>query len=45
LGKKTKVKFGTTIHLSKEILSYVHTDVWGPSKNASLRGKHSCLLR
>jgi len=34
------VKFGTVIHRTKRILNYVHTDVWGPSKNASLRGKH-----
>ena len=36
LGKKTKVKFDTAIHRTKGILDYVHTDVWGPSKNASL---------
>ena len=27
LGKKTKVKFGTTIHRTKRILDYVHTNV------------------
>ncbi|MBZ2164386.1 GAG-pre-integrase domain-containing protein, partial [Alteromonas stellipolaris] len=40
LGKKTKVKFGTAIKQTKRILDYIHTDVWGPSKNASLGGKH-----
>jgi len=40
LGKKTKVKSGTVIHHTKEILNYVHTDVWGPSKSASLGGKY-----
>ena len=40
LGKKTKVKFGAMIHRTKRILDYVQTDVWDPSKNASLGGKH-----
>ncbi|GMP36216.1 hypothetical protein CsSME_00008418 [Camellia sinensis var. sinensis] len=40
LGKQTRIKFGTAIHRTKGILAYVHTDVWGPSKNASLGGKH-----
>ena len=40
LGKQTRIKFGTAIHRTKGILDYVHTDVWGPSKNASLGGKH-----
>ena len=40
LGKKTKVKFGIAIHHTKGILDYMHTDAWGPSKNASLGGKH-----
>jgi len=40
LGKKTKVKFGTAIHHTKRIFDYMHTDIWGPSKNASLGGKH-----
>jgi len=34
------VKFGTAIHLTRGILDYVHIDVWGPSKNASLGGKY-----
>ena len=40
LGKKTKVKFGTAVHNTQGILDYVHTDVWGPTKTASLDGKH-----
>jgi len=40
LGKKIKVKFGTAINRTREILNYVRTDVWGPSKDASLGGKH-----
>ena len=40
LGKKTKVKFGTAIHQTRGILDYVHTDVWGPTKTASLGGRH-----
>ncbi|CAL8990667.1 unnamed protein product, partial [Prunus brigantina] len=40
LGKQTRVKFGTAIHHTKDILDYVHTDVWGPSKNASWGGSH-----
>ncbi|XP_057478220.1 uncharacterized mitochondrial protein AtMg00300-like [Actinidia eriantha] len=32
----TKVKFGTAIHRTDGILDYVHSNIWGPSKNASL---------
>ena len=38
IGKKTKVKFGTAIHCTEEILNYVRTDVWGPTKVASIGG-------
>ena len=38
LGKHTKVKFGTTIYRTEGILDYVHSDVWGPSKNVSFGG-------
>ena len=34
------VKFGTTIHNTKGILDYVHSDVWDASKTPSLGGKH-----
>ncbi|XP_020243484.1 uncharacterized protein LOC109821732 [Asparagus officinalis] len=40
LGKKTKVKFGTTIHRTRDILDYVHTNIWGPTNTASLGGRH-----
>jgi len=40
LIKKMKVKFDTTIHCIRGILDYVRKDVWGPSKNASLRRKY-----
>ncbi|CAL8167989.1 unnamed protein product [Prunus armeniaca] len=40
LGKQTRVKFGTAIHHTNDILDYVHTDVWGHSKNASWGGSH-----
>ncbi|KAK0580490.1 hypothetical protein LWI29_002570 [Acer saccharum] len=40
MSKQTRVKFGTAIHRTKATLDYVHTDVWGPSKNASLGGKY-----
>ena len=39
LVNKKDVKFGTTIHQTKGILDYVHTDVWSPTKNVSLGGK------
>jgi hypothetical protein len=38
LGKQTRVKFGTAVHNIKGILDYVHTNVWGPSKNESIGG-------
>ena len=40
LGKQTRVKFGTAIHNTEGILDYIHTDVWGPTKTASLGGRH-----
>ena len=40
LGKQKRVKFGTAIHYTEGILDYIHTDVWGPTKTASLEGKH-----
>jgi len=40
IKKKTKVKFSTTTHCTKEILDYVHTDIWGPNKTASIEGNH-----
>ena len=40
LGKQKRAKFGTAIHNTEGILDYIHTDVWGPTKTASLGGKH-----
>ena len=40
IGKKTKVKFDTTTQCTEGILDYIHTDVWGPTKTASIRGYH-----
>ncbi|KAH9704495.1 retrovirus-related pol polyprotein from transposon TNT 1-94-like protein [Citrus sinensis] len=40
VGKKTRVKFGTTNHDTHEILEYVHSDVWGPTKTASIGRSH-----
>ncbi|KAH9718032.1 Integrase catalytic domain-containing protein [Citrus sinensis] len=39
-GKKTRVKFGTVNHDTREILEYVHSDVWGPTKTTSIGGSH-----
>jgi len=36
LNKKTKVKFGTSTHRSKCLFDYIHINVWGPIKTASL---------
>ncbi|XP_028095863.1 uncharacterized protein LOC114295750 [Camellia sinensis] len=44
LSKQTRIKFGTAIHGTKGILDYVHTDVWGSFKNASLGGKYYFVL-
>ena len=40
LGKEKRVKFSITIHNTEGILDYIHTYVWGPTKTASLGGKH-----
>ncbi|XP_019057165.1 PREDICTED: uncharacterized protein LOC109116374, partial [Tarenaya hassleriana] len=38
LGKQSKVKFGTAIHNTEGILDYIHSDVWGPTRETSLGG-------
>ncbi|KAG8502473.1 hypothetical protein CXB51_000399 [Gossypium anomalum] len=43
LGKQTRVKFGLAIHNTKGILDYIHSDVWGPTKVASLGEKNKVL--
>nr|KYP35963.1 Retrovirus-related Pol polyprotein from transposon TNT 1-94 [Cajanus cajan] len=37
-GKQKKAKFPTGTHNTKEILDYVHYDIWGPAKTQSLGG-------
>ncbi|KAH9657504.1 hypothetical protein KPL70_023101 [Citrus sinensis] len=43
-GKKIRVKFGTTNHDTREILEYVHSDVCGPTKTASIGGSHYFII-
>ena len=40
IGKKIEVKFGTTCHDIREIIDYVYSDIWGPTKIASIDGSH-----
>ena len=40
VGKKTRVNFGMVNHDTREIFEYVHSDVWGPTKTASIDGNH-----
>jgi len=37
---KKKVKFDIATHCTERILDYVHTNVWGPTKTASIEGNH-----
>ena len=37
-GKAHRVSFASSQHSSRDILDYVHTDVWGPAKVASRGG-------
>ena len=34
------MKFNTAINYTEGIHDYIHTDVWGPTKTASIRGNH-----
>ena len=36
LGKKTKIKFNLSRHITKGVLEYVHSDLWGPTRTQSL---------
>ncbi|KAA0059169.1 retrotransposon protein, putative, Ty1-copia subclass [Cucumis melo var. makuwa] len=38
MDKSTGVKFGKGKHTTKGILDYVHSDLWGPTKEASMGG-------
>ncbi|GJV93371.1 retrotransposon protein, putative, ty1-copia subclass [Tanacetum coccineum] len=42
-GKHKRVKFNTSVHTTKGILDYVHSDLWGPSQEASLGGARYML--
>ena len=44
LGKQIHVKFGSIVHNTKETLDYVHNDVWGPIRSASLEGMHYFVI-
>ncbi|CAN1842964.1 Retrovirus-related Pol polyprotein from transposon TNT 1-94 [Linum perenne] len=35
-GKHKRVKFNTSVHTTEGILDYVHSDLWGPSREPSL---------
>jgi hypothetical protein len=37
-GKHKRVKFNISVHTTKQILEYVHGDLWGPSHKKSLGG-------
>ena len=37
-GKATRVKFSKLSYVTKEMLGYVHSDLWGPSQKESLGG-------
>lgn len=32
LGKSKRIKFSQAVHTTKENLSYIHDDLWGPSR-------------
>ena len=34
------MKFGISFHSTEGILDYVHSDAWGPTKSASMGGRH-----
>ena len=37
-GKASRLKFNKAVHITKGILNYVHSDLWGPSSYESLGG-------
>lgn len=38
LGKITKAKFGKGKHITKSVIEYLHSDLWGPSRTLSRGG-------
>ncbi|TYK10339.1 hypothetical protein E5676_scaffold367G00140 [Cucumis melo var. makuwa] len=45
MGKSTRVRFGKGKHTTKGILDYVHSDLWGPTKEARMGGRKVKYLR
>lgn len=43
VGKAKRQSFAKAQHSTKEILQYVHSDLWGPASNASLSGSRYFL--
>uniref|UniRef100_A0A803Q6S7 CCHC-type domain-containing protein n=1 Tax=Cannabis sativa TaxID=3483 RepID=A0A803Q6S7_CANSA len=43
MGKATKAKFGVGKHKTRNIVDYLHSDLWGPSRTQS-RGGARCML-
>ncbi|CAM8916933.1 unnamed protein product [Rhodiola kirilowii] len=39
LGKSSRVKFNKAIHRTTDILDYIHSDLWGPTRTESHSGK------
>jgi len=44
MGKSKRVKFGVGEHTSISILDYIHSDLWGPSKNPTKGGGKYFIL-
>ena len=43
-GKHKKVSFKPTIHNTKRILDYIHSDLWGPSRKTLFGGCNYLLM-
>ncbi|KAH9763592.1 Integrase catalytic domain-containing protein [Citrus sinensis] len=44
LGKATRNSFGKSVHSTKGILEYIHSDLWGPAQTISLGGYFLSLI-
>ena len=44
MGKQSKASFKTGQHTTKGLLDYVHSDVWGPTREQSLGGSRYFVL-
>jgi hypothetical protein len=38
-GKQTRLRFSRSVHTTRGILDYVHTDLWGPAPVASVKSR------